>query len=179
MSNQRNTNSIKKLKDALIELLLERNYTDISVSNIAKRAQVSRGTFYQHFLDKDDLANTIGEETSQKFRDILSKGNLDKKEKILEAMEHIKMDFKHFKAISQAPHVQFSNNVRKLLENIITNNTMLKNKIKEYTKVPDDIIIQAFCASFERVISSWIEDDLSDDPKDITDTLIKIERLFW
>ena len=65
------------------------------------------------------------------------------------------------------------------MENIITNNTMLKNKIKEYTKVPDDIIIQAFCASFERVISSWIEDDLSDDPKDITDTLIKIERLFW
>ena len=75
MTNIRKTNSVEKLKNALIELLLEKDYSEISVSDITKKAGVSRGTFYQHFLDKDDLATTIGEKTSQKFRNILSKGN--------------------------------------------------------------------------------------------------------
>ena len=66
MTNIRKTNSVEKLKNALIELLLEKDYSEISVSDITKKAGVSRGTFYQHFLDKDDLATTIGEKTSQK-----------------------------------------------------------------------------------------------------------------
>ena len=90
MTNIRKTNSVEKLKNALIELLLEKDYSEISVSDITKKAGVSRGTFYQHFLDKDDLATTIGEKTSQKFRNILSKGNLDKQDKILESLDYIK-----------------------------------------------------------------------------------------
>ena len=72
MTNIRKTNSVEKLKNALIELLLEK-IIQKSVFLILPKAGVSRGTFYQHFLDKDDLATTIGEKTSQKFRNILSR----------------------------------------------------------------------------------------------------------
>lgn len=178
MTNIRKTNSVENLKEALIELLLEKNYSEINVSEIAKKAGVSRGTFYQHFLDKDDLATTIGEKTSQKFRTILSKGNLDKPDKILESLECIKTDAKHFKAIFQAPHVQFSKTVRVLLEDLITSNVNLKNRIKQKTKISDDLVIQAFCASFERIISAWIESDFQKCPKEISEIIIKTEKLF-
>ena len=178
MTNIRKTNSVENLKEALIELLLEKNYSEINVSDIAKKAGVSRGTFYQHFLDKDDLATTIGEKTSEKFRSILSKGNLDKPEKILESLECIKSDAKHFKAIYQAPHVQFSKTVRVLLEDLITSNVNLKNRIKQKTKISDDLVIQAFCASFERIISAWIESDFQKSPKEISEIIIKTEKLF-
>nr|WP_205395658.1 TetR/AcrR family transcriptional regulator [Streptococcus lutetiensis] len=174
----RKTNSVENLKDALIELLLEKNYSEINVSDIAKKAGVSRGTFYQHFLDKDDLATTIGEKTSQKFRSILSKGNLDKPDKILESLECIKTDAKHFKAIFQAPHVQFSKTVRILLEDLITSNVNLKNRIKQKTKISDDLAIQAFCASFERIISAWIESDFEKSPEEISNIIVKLEELF-
>jgi AcrR family transcriptional regulator len=40
---------------ALIELMLERRYDDITVQEIIDRANVGRSTFYAHYLDKEDL----------------------------------------------------------------------------------------------------------------------------
>jgi AcrR family transcriptional regulator len=43
------------LQDALSQLLLEKPYSAISVTDITKRADLARVTFYQHFDSKDDL----------------------------------------------------------------------------------------------------------------------------
>ena len=55
--------------------------------------------------------------------------------------------------------MQFSKNIRILLEDLITSNVNLKNQIKQKTKISDDLAIQIFWASFERIISAWIESD--------------------
>jgi AcrR family transcriptional regulator len=46
------------LHRALIQLILERDYDEISVGDIADAANVGRSTFYAHFTDKDDLLRT-------------------------------------------------------------------------------------------------------------------------
>ena len=43
------------LHEALMHLTVERGYDDLSVADIADRADVGRSTFYAHFTDKDDL----------------------------------------------------------------------------------------------------------------------------
>ncbi len=43
------------LRDALLELIIEKGYQDITVQDITDRADVARTTFYLHFTDKDDL----------------------------------------------------------------------------------------------------------------------------
>lgn len=40
---------------ALVELMRDKPYEDITVQEIAQRAQVSRTTFYAHFQDRDDI----------------------------------------------------------------------------------------------------------------------------
>ncbi len=40
---------------AFIELLFERGYADISIAEIAERANVGRSTLYEHFEGKEDL----------------------------------------------------------------------------------------------------------------------------
>ena len=45
----------RALHQALIQLILERDYDGISVADIADAANVGRSTFYAHFTDKDDL----------------------------------------------------------------------------------------------------------------------------
>ncbi|MEV0436461.1 MULTISPECIES: TetR/AcrR family transcriptional regulator [Nocardia] len=43
------------LHRALIELMIERGYERVTVSDIIERADVGRSTFYAHYRDKDDL----------------------------------------------------------------------------------------------------------------------------
>lgn len=45
----------KALRDALVELVLDRGFTALSVEDITQRADVGRATFYSHFRDKDEL----------------------------------------------------------------------------------------------------------------------------
>src|SRR5690606_18253341 len=59
MNNSRTTPRTNKARDALrqamIELLVEKPYGDIRVQDIAQRAGISRSSFYVYFRDKDDL----------------------------------------------------------------------------------------------------------------------------
>ena len=89
------------------------------------------GTFYQHFLDKDDLAYSIGTETMQRFWKILAQGNLDKEDMLFKGSTINKNDYKHFKAISKAPHVQFKDKVQQLICDLINNNPDIREKIKK------------------------------------------------
>lgn len=43
------------LREALLTLLKQKRYEDISVQDIIARADVARSTFYVHYVDKDDL----------------------------------------------------------------------------------------------------------------------------
>lgn len=43
------------LHEALIQLMLERDYDQVTVADVADAANVGRSTFYAHYTDKDDL----------------------------------------------------------------------------------------------------------------------------
>ena len=124
----------------------------------------------QHTLSEQDYAKILGDFSSRK---------LDKEDMLLKALLLIKNDYKHFKAISKAPHVQFKDKVQQLICDLINNNPAIREKIKKKTKISDEIVIKAFSTSFETIISSWIDNDLSESPEKVVDNIIKIEQLFW
>lgn len=47
------------LKKAVIELMTEKNFDDITIQEIADRADVNRGTIYLHYQDKFDLLDRL------------------------------------------------------------------------------------------------------------------------
>jgi AcrR family transcriptional regulator len=45
----------RHLRDALVELILERGWDAVTVRDVCERADVGRSTFYVHFADKESL----------------------------------------------------------------------------------------------------------------------------
>lgn len=57
------------LKDALMELILEKGYDAITIQDITDRANLARATFYLHYQDKEDL---LVKSLEAVFEDLLS-----------------------------------------------------------------------------------------------------------
>lgn len=56
-----------RLRSALTELLKEKSVKEITVTELAQRADVNRGTFYCHYKDIGDMLDQLEEETFGEF----------------------------------------------------------------------------------------------------------------
>ena len=70
-TDKRSLRSRKWLLDALLELIKERPFSDISVSEITDNADISRQTFYLHYYNKRDLLNELLDREFLQFREAL------------------------------------------------------------------------------------------------------------
>jgi AcrR family transcriptional regulator len=54
-TDRRSQRTRKLLGDALVELMLEKRFEEITVQDILDRANIGRSTFYAHYTDKEQL----------------------------------------------------------------------------------------------------------------------------
>jgi AcrR family transcriptional regulator len=62
--------SRRMLMDALVTLLIKKEFEDISVQEIADQATLNRATFYLHYPDKNALLQAM---TGARFRDLIDR----------------------------------------------------------------------------------------------------------
>jgi AcrR family transcriptional regulator len=58
------------IKNAVTELMSEKSFDDITIQDIADRADVNRGTIYLHYTDKYDLLDKMIEEHIENLREL-------------------------------------------------------------------------------------------------------------
>lgn len=73
-SDPRVVRSRRALGDALVELLHERRFDDITVQDILDRAGVGRATFYAHYRNKQDVLHTGVEHLFTHLDAVLERG---------------------------------------------------------------------------------------------------------
>src|SRR6202011_5925857 len=84
--DQRVRRTRDRLGDALVELLVEKPFDDITVHDVLERAGVSRSTFYTHYRDKNDLFLSDAEEFFEALATALSRFG-DKSERVAPVQE--------------------------------------------------------------------------------------------
>ncbi|KAB8287736.1 TetR/AcrR family transcriptional regulator, partial [Bifidobacterium avesanii] len=72
MARKRNTGTEAKIKAAFTQLLKEKGFDAMTVSDIARIAGINRGTFYMHYMDKYDLKQQLLDNAIYDLRRILS-----------------------------------------------------------------------------------------------------------
>jgi len=60
--------SQEAIKKAVIDLMSEKSFDDMTIQDISDRANVSRGTIYLHYMDKFDLLNKLIAEHIDRLR---------------------------------------------------------------------------------------------------------------
>ena len=64
--------SRKLINRALPDLLLEKPLDKITVTDVVRRAEINRGTFYAHYTDIPDVINHLIQQTFSRIQDALS-----------------------------------------------------------------------------------------------------------
>lgn len=84
--DQRVRRTRDRLGDALVELLVQKPFDDITVQDVLDGAGVSRSTFYTHYRDKNDLFLSDAEEFFEGMATALSRFG-DKSERVAPVQE--------------------------------------------------------------------------------------------
>ncbi len=105
--DRRSQRTRQLVNTAMLELLSEKGYEDITVQDILDRAGIGRSTFYSHYYDKDDVHVSMMEQMIEDMNRRLSErqagqGILPS----LELFQHIRRDHKHIQAVAGSPSGQ-------------------------------------------------------------------------
>ena len=73
MTDRRIVKSEKAIQSAFLAMLLDVGFDAITVKNLTEKADISRKTFYLHYLDKYDLLNGIVDEMIRELTDLCEK----------------------------------------------------------------------------------------------------------
>ena len=167
----------KVLHDALISLMLQKDYGSVTIQEIIDRANVGRSTFYTHFDDKDDLlmAGLEG------LRDMLQTAQrkavspaLKPYEKVigfsLAMFEHALENRILYQALirSQAGAIVLQK-IPVIVAGLIRDEAKLEFRRRRTrdSQVPFDLFVHFIATSFVCVLSWWLESDSPLRPKEI------------
>ncbi|WP_282942310.1 TetR/AcrR family transcriptional regulator [Paenibacillus sp. RC67] len=69
--DRRRKRTRQAIKNAFVKLIVEKGYDSITILDIANQADYNRGTFYNHFMGKEELLEAIHDEFLQGLADTL------------------------------------------------------------------------------------------------------------
>ena len=163
--DRRTLRTRQALHQALIRLVLERGYDQITVADIADAANVGRSTFYAHFTDKDDLlkygigylrtmlSDPPGDETGPlRFSRFLT--------------EHLRDQKKLQRALMQSSAGSIV--IGALRESIC--DVVRQGLRAERSKAPDEIEVQFIAGAYLAVVTWWLDRGGKEPPASIDRT---------
>ncbi|MGO5066078.1 TetR family transcriptional regulator [Clostridium sporogenes] len=169
--NRRILYTKKVIRESLIELLQHKKIHEVTVTDICKKANINRGTFYTHYKDAYDLLKSIEDELFNQILEYIEETSVEDYKNILllKALELIDEN-------KELCRILFS----KQMENNIMDRIMYVankaeiDKLINSSKVDDvflDYFIKYSVGGVFSVIQTWLENDLNESPQEIANII--------
>lgn len=167
----------RRLRDALIELILEKGYDKVTIQNITDTADLSRATFYLHFTDKDELLANSLEEMFDELVDSVKDLMLRRKLELIEGDAPSLPAFKHvaeysdlYKSLMGDKGV--SSVINRILDYIARvgeeqYRLMVTDEEEKNLPVPIDIMARHMAGALFSMLSYWLEQDMPYTPEEM------------
>jgi AcrR family transcriptional regulator len=153
------------IKNAVVELMSEKNFDDIKIQDISDKANVSRGTVYLHYLDKYDLLDKLIADHINEMQVICeSASELDYIDANLPWFEYIESHYLFFStmlASKGAPSFR-SQFLQFLIEEFKDEVDAAKGKNKG---LKEDVILQFIVTSYVGIVEWWVANGMPYPPR--------------
>ena len=168
----------KIIYEALIELMKEKPFEEIKVSNICSKALINRTTFYSHYEDKYELLVEFISKLKNEFTKELNKNKniINPKEYYIELVKLFMNHIEKNKEIYTAIIIKNKNSIMMDILSNSANNEVTKRMEACNINVPSNIITKFYLGGITNIIIEWIKDPIKNKKEDIIkylDTLIQ------
>ena len=184
--NDRRAKRTKRMiKDALAELIVEKGFNNISITDLTTRADINRGTFYIHYTDKYDLLekveNEIMEEIQEHIKDI-DYVNLLGMKVVNEPVPYLVKLFEYFKENSDfmkavlGPNGDplFQRKLKSFMEKALFEKNQIKFFDKEKLLIPEKYVIAYIISAHLGLVQQWMESGIDKSPREMALILSKM-----
>lgn len=164
--------------NAFITLLAKKDFTQITVGEIIRQADVGRATFYSHFETKDFLLKELCEELFCHIFDSTKNGqsqhkhifDCDEKNSVfLHLFQHLQKNDNNILELLSSQNNElflwyFKMNLQKLVVSQLPLFEARKNE-----KLPDSFWVNHIAYTFVETVRWWIENGMKESPETITE----------
>lgn len=174
--DRRKLRTRKQLKDALLDLILEKGYDAVTIEDITERADLGRTTFYLHYKDKEHLllesiesiAEDLLQQINENYPAFARPGlALENREQLLYApvllvFHHAKENANLYRIILRGEGAYQTNNRLRQIINRITANIMIERIDSlglKNPEIPIDFMTNYFAGALLTVVTWWLENN--------------------
>ncbi|UOF89553.1 TetR/AcrR family transcriptional regulator [Fodinisporobacter ferrooxydans] len=157
--------SQEAIKKALIELMSEKNFDDITIQEISDRANVNRATIYLHYMDKFDLLDKIIEEHMNKLQELCqSASEMTFKEGNYVWFEYFESNYLFFSTMLTTKSATYFRS--RFLELVVQEYKVEVDVTKGNNQgLSEDVILQFFGAAVVGSVEWWIKNGMPFPPR--------------
>ena len=105
---KRKTNSKNAIRSALSRLLLEQSLESLTISQLTKEAGINRGTFYLHYVDKQDMFNQLKSELLGELGKLFATSTVNRAN-FLASLQYIQDNYRDVTLSTVAKRFHYSN----------------------------------------------------------------------
>lgn len=165
-NNKRKRESVERIEKVFIELLQSRELGEIRVSDICKRAELNRTTFYANYADIYSLADSIRDKleksVAELYREELDTGV--NSNDYLKLFRHIQENQIFYRTYFK---LGYDNNYKILAYDTALAREHFQNRFIEYH-------MEFFRSGLTKIIKMWLENGCRESPEDMFE-IIKSE----
>jgi len=165
------------LGDALVELMLEKRFDDITIQDILDRADIGRSTFYAHYTDKEhllmsqieSLIHQLDEYTTKKG--YLHNGLLPS----LELFRHVQQQRRLMQAFVWGRGAEMlTRNFQGQVSKVIEQNLLSLTGDQVDFSVPLPVVANFVASTFLMLLRWWFDDDMRHTPEQMDEMFQKL-----
>ncbi|WML41786.1 TetR/AcrR family transcriptional regulator C-terminal domain-containing protein [Neobacillus sp. OS1-2] len=182
---EKNRKTKELIQRSFLQILEHKPFESITIGDITKIAQINRGTFYLHFIDKFDLLDQI---EHQLFAEI---GNhIDELQSRYSSTQTLEKEQEHLAAtlfsvielhspilrifLSNHGRAGFHIRLRDAFSEKVRVNLEKNKSINAHLNVPLEYFLSFITSAFLGLIEQWVQNGLDKTPQEMTSLYIDI-----